>query len=77
MYLCLPLYRNRGKNKLGKKLSRKQKNVFDETKALLKQKMEQEREAAKQKRESEIRHEQAEQAPRALKRFFQEGGKCV
>ncbi len=62
--------RMRGKNKLGKKLKRKQKNVVDEKTVLLKQKLDQEREAAKQKKESERRSSLAEEAPRALQRFF-------
>lgn len=70
MSVCICVLPYRGKNKLSKKLQRKQKNVFDETKALLKQKLEQEREAAKKKKEADIRSEQADHAPRALKRFF-------
>jgi len=61
--------RMRGKNKLGKKLKRKQKNVVDEKTVLLKQKIDQAREEAKQK-ESDSRSRQAEEAPRALQRFF-------
>ena len=62
--------RMRGRNKLGKKLRRKQKNVVDEKAQLLKQKIEQEKEAAKRRRESEQRTKMAEEAPRALQRFF-------
>ena len=60
----------RGKNKLGKKLKRKQKNVVDEKTVLLKQKIDQAREEAKQKKETDNRSRQAEEAPRALQRFF-------
>lgn len=62
--------RMRGRNKLGKKLRRKQKNVIDEKTVLLKQKIEQEKEEAKRRRESESRSKMAEEAPRALQRFF-------
>ena len=62
--------RMRGRNKLGKKLRRKQKNVVDEKTQLLKQKIEQEKEEAKRKKESESRNKMAEEAPRALQRFF-------
>jgi|EP00624_Nannochloropsis_granulata_P000965 U3 small nucleolar RNA-associated protein 7 len=62
--------RMRGKSKLGKKLKRKQKNVVDEKTVLLKQKIDQAREEAKQKKETDSRNRQAEDAPRALQRFF-------
>jgi U3 small nucleolar RNA-associated protein 7 len=62
--------RMRGRNKIAKKLRRKQKNVVDEKAQLLRQKVEQEKEEAKRRRESETRSKMAEEAPRALQRFF-------
>lgn len=62
--------RMRGRSKIAKKLRRKQKNVVDEKAQLLRQKVEQEKEAARLRRESEKREKIAEEAPRALQRFF-------
>ncbi len=62
--------RMRGRNKIAKKLARRQKNVVDEKAQLLRQKVEQEKEEVRRRRESETRSKMAEEAPRALQRFF-------
>ena len=63
----------RGRNKIQKKLNRKNKNIIDENKVKLKEKLEEqkaEREAERNRKNSENEGAVASSAPKALKRFF-------
>lgn len=60
----------RGKNKLHKRLKRRQQNVIDQKMQLLKQKQEELKEAARKEKSEAEREHKSSKAPRALQRFF-------
>lgn len=61
--------KQRGKSKTGRKLKKKRKNIMDAEKALLKKRLEDEKEERRAERAAEMKEARREEAPAALRRF--------
>ena len=61
--------KQRGKSKTGRKLKKKRKNIMDAEKALLKKRLEDEKEERRAERAAEAKEVRKEEAPAALRRF--------